>query len=334
MRRRSINTLGNKIITCGEGGMLTTNQEELYTRTKLLRSQGADPHKRYWHTTAAYNYCMTNLQAAVGLAQLEKMEWHLEQRQRVARLYEKYLPRLRDLVTVQAIPEPASHVYWMNSIMLSDKVSKSRDQVLEEQNIETRPLFYPMHVMPPYEDHTVECPVAESLAARGLNLPSQGEKISCTGVCCLGQRRTRLGRRWMQFIEFTDIGEFIDYPVKAYSTGMLVRLAFAVSTRLEGESLLLDEVISAGDITFQAKAKKRIFDLMDQARIMAFITHGLATMREVCNRAIYLKQGKIVLDGTPKEAADAYLDSIIVVLLKNAQSEVSCLRKKKAAKIA
>lgn len=171
----SFSFFGNKIITCGEGGMLTTDNEELYNIIKLLRSQGVDPSKRYWHTTVAYNYRMTNLQAAVGLAQLEKIDWHLEQRQRVARLYEKYLPMLGDLVTVQAVPERGTHVYWMNSVMLSDKVSKSRDQVMEEmeaRNIEMRPLFYPMHVMPPYEDSTVYCPVAESLAARGINLPS------------------------------------------------------------------------------------------------------------------------------------------------------------------
>ena len=171
----SFSFFGNKIITCGEGGMLTTNNEELYETMKLLRSQGVDPNKRYWHTTVAYNYRMTNLQAAIGLAQLEKIDWHLGERQRVAKLYDKYLPMLGDLVTVQAVPEQASHVYWMNSVMLSDKVSKSRDQVMEEmeaRNIEMRPLFYPMHIMPPYEDSTVDCPVAESLAARGINLPS------------------------------------------------------------------------------------------------------------------------------------------------------------------
>lgn len=171
----SFSFFGNKIITCGEGGMLTTNNAELYEKMKLLRSQGVDPNKRYWHTMVAYNYRMTNLQAAVGLAQLENVDWHLGQRQRVARLYQKYLPMLGDLVTVQSIPEQASHVYWMNSVMLSEKISKSRDQVMEEmeaRNIEMRPLFYPMHVMPPYADSTVNCPVAESLAARGINLPS------------------------------------------------------------------------------------------------------------------------------------------------------------------
>ena len=157
--------------------MLTTNDEKLYERMKFLRSQGVDPQKRYWHTDIAYNYRMTNLQAAVGLAQLENIQWHLEQRQRVAALYAKYIPLLGDWVTMQAVPESAKHVYWMNSVILSEKVKLSRDEVMakmEEKNIEMRPLFYPMHIMPPYLDKSVVAPVAESLSSRGINLPSHG----------------------------------------------------------------------------------------------------------------------------------------------------------------
>lgn len=173
----SFSFFGNKIITSGEGGMLTTNDEKLYERMKFLRSQGVDPQKRYWHTDIAYNYRMTNLQAAVGLAQLENIQWHLEQRQRVAALYAKYIPLLGDWVTMQAVPESAKHVYWMNSVILSEKVKLSRDEVMakmEEKNIEMRPLFYPMHIMPPYLDKSVVAPVAESLSSRGINLPSHG----------------------------------------------------------------------------------------------------------------------------------------------------------------
>ena len=173
----SFSFFGNKIITCGEGGLLTTDDEALYKKMKLLRSQGVDPNKRYWHTTVAYNYRMTNLQAAVGLAQLENAAWHLEQRRRVAGLYAKYLPPLDGLVTVQEIPEGAEHVYWMNSVLLTKAVQAERDAVMEkmeEAGVEMRPLFYPMHTMPPYEDKTAHFPVAEALSARGINLPSHG----------------------------------------------------------------------------------------------------------------------------------------------------------------
>ena len=174
----SFSFFGNKIITCGEGGMLTTNDRELYERMKHLRSQGVDPNKRYWHTEVAYNYRMTNMQSAVGLAQLENVQWHLEQRQRVAELYKKYIPMLGDLVTTQEVPPQVHHVYWMNSVILTDHVSMSRDEVMkqmEARNIEMRPLFYPMHIMPPYYDETLHASVAERVSARGINLPSHGK---------------------------------------------------------------------------------------------------------------------------------------------------------------
>ena len=188
----SFSFFGNKIITSGEGGMLVTDDEKLYKQMYLLRSQGVDPKKRYWHTEVAYNYRMTNMQAAVGLGQLENADWHLAQRQRVAGLYMKYLAELIEdgMVRVQAIPEKATHVYWMNSVVLTDRVKVERDEVmrrLEECNIEMRPLFYPMHIMPPYEDKTLHFPVAEKISSRGFNLPSHAgideEKVQYIVEC-------------------------------------------------------------------------------------------------------------------------------------------------------
>lgn len=141
----------------------------------------------------------------------------------------------------------------------------------------------------------------------GFDMESTGrENILYRGLL-LGANPDEIAEKTDEIVEFADIGEFIDYPVKAYSTGMAVRLAFAVSTCIAGEILLLDEVIGAGDAAFQAKAKRRILDLMDEAKIMVFVTHDLATMQEVCNRAILLDHGRIILDALPKEAVDVYL---------------------------
>ncbi len=171
----SFSFFGNKIITCGEGGMLVTDNYELYKTMCNLRSQGVDPNKKYWHITVAYNYRMTNMQAAIGLAQLENVKWHLEQRQRIAKLYEVNLKDLKDYLTVQKIDLKAHHSYWMYSIVLTDKVKKDRDEVMrsmEEMGIEMRPVFYPMHIMPPYLDASVHFPVAEKISSRGINLPT------------------------------------------------------------------------------------------------------------------------------------------------------------------
>ena len=155
--------------------MVTTDNEELYQKMKLLKGQGMDPTRRYWHLVVGYNYRMTNIQAAVGLGQLENSEWHLAQRVRVADLYEKHLGKHNELIKMQKVPEGYTSVYWMNNVILQETVKKDRDDVMREmdiRNIETRPVFYPMHNMPPYYEERDDLYVAERLAARGISLPS------------------------------------------------------------------------------------------------------------------------------------------------------------------
>ncbi|MDI1365215.1 MAG: DegT/DnrJ/EryC1/StrS family aminotransferase, partial [bacterium] len=167
---------GNKIITTGEGGMVTTDDGELAERLRLYRGQGMDPARRYWFPVVGYNYRMTNIQAAIGLAQLERVEHHLAARRGVAELYNAKLARLGNRLTLPHVEDFAEHVFWMYTVRLSDKLSKSRDQVmldLDALGIETRPVFYPMHVMPPYEGlDSGPLPMADECAADGMNLPT------------------------------------------------------------------------------------------------------------------------------------------------------------------
>lgn len=175
----SFSFFGNKIITSGEGGMILTNDDDLYRRLTLLRSQGVDPKKRYWHVVRGFNYRMTNMQAAVGLGQLERIDWHLAERKRVADTYKKMIrEKLEGFVDLQEVKEAENHVYWMTSIVFTDKVQKNRDQIMaemEQKNIEMRPLFYPMHKMPVYRNNDLCLPVAEKLSDRGISLPSHSK---------------------------------------------------------------------------------------------------------------------------------------------------------------
>lgn len=171
----SFSFFGNKVITSGEGGMVTTSDDTLYEKMKLLKGQGMSSTRRYWHDIVGYNYRMTNMQAAVGLGQLEELDWHIGQRRRVAGLYAKHLADAQELVRLQAVPEGYESVYWMNNVILQEAVKLERDDVMaamEAANIEMRPVFYPMHIMPPYLDKNASFPVAERLAARGISLPS------------------------------------------------------------------------------------------------------------------------------------------------------------------
>lgn len=166
---------GNKVITTGEGGMIVTNRQDVADRARWLRGQGMDPQRRYWFPIVGYNYRMTNLQAAVGLAQLERIHLRLAERRRVAEWYNRRLA-LHSGLLVLPIEQPwARHTFWLYSILLRDGSFIQRDALIEElwrQGIETRPMFYPIHTMPPYRDDHLSLPVAESLASRGISLPT------------------------------------------------------------------------------------------------------------------------------------------------------------------
>ncbi|TPJ65343.1 ABC transporter ATP-binding protein [Mesorhizobium sp. B2-6-1] len=109
-----------------------------------------------------------------------------------------------------------------------------------------------------------------------------------------------------EVVAFADIGEFIDYPIKTYSAGMQVRLAFAISTAVGGDILLLDEVIGAGDANFMGKARKRILDLVEQAEILILASHDLTTLQSICARGIVFHHGEIIFDGDILNAISEY----------------------------
>jgi len=166
---------GNKIITTGEGGMCLTNDEELAEKMKILRDHGMDPKKRYWHNVIGFNYRMTNLQAALGVAQLSKIERFIEKKRKIARLYEEELSSIEG-ITLHPEMSWAKCVYWLYSILVDRKLGISRDKLaekLESYGIETRNFFYPLHEMPPYQEYVnLSYPASSDISSRGLNLPS------------------------------------------------------------------------------------------------------------------------------------------------------------------
>lgn len=141
----------------------------------------------------------------------------------------------------------------------------------------------------------------------GFDLESTGRQNILYRGLLLGAHPKEIEEKTEEIISFADIGDFIDYPIKSYSSGMLVRLAFAVSTSISGEILLLDEVVSAGDAKFQIKARERIGKLINEAKIMVLVSHDMSTIRAVCNRAILLEQGRIIAEGTPDNVIEKYL---------------------------
>ena len=142
----------------------------------------------------------------------------------------------------------------------------------------------------------------------GFDLESTGrENIVYRGLL-LGATPEEIKEKQEEIIRFSELGDFIDFPIKSYSSGMLVRLAFSVSTSITGEILLLDEVIAAGDASFIQKARQRMTELINQSDIMVFVSHDLSTAAEVCNRIIVLEQGRIIADGKPDESIAFYAE--------------------------
>ncbi len=165
---------GNKIITTGEGGMVVTDNVDIAEKIRLLRDHGMSPDRRYWHHEIGYNYRLTNLQAAVGVAQMEKAGDILEAKKHIAELYESGLKDVRG-ISLPPKAKWASSVCWLYSILVDDeKTGGGRDELMAELSkagIETRPFFPPAHMQPIYNTGQ-SLPVAEYLSMNGLSLPS------------------------------------------------------------------------------------------------------------------------------------------------------------------
>jgi perosamine synthetase len=167
---------GNKTITTGEGGALAFRDEEAYQRALLLRDHGMAKNKRYWHEVVGYNYRLTNLQAAIGCAQLEQLETFKEIRSRNFALYDQLLMPSGFFESQEA---PSGHevVKWLYTICLKADLKVDRDDLmkkLKRVGVDTRPVFYPMHEMPAFEHAIRPEPLvhSKSVSYRGLSLPS------------------------------------------------------------------------------------------------------------------------------------------------------------------
>lgn len=166
----------NKIISTGEGGMITTNNAEIAGLARNLRDHAFSRERHFWHKYLGYNFRMTNLQGAVGLAQTERFEALVECRRRNALLYNEFLADVPGL-TLPPEREWAKSVFWMYSVLVGPAFGKNRDQLrqaLAKRGIETRTFFIPIHLQPIYyaEFGRQEFPIAEMLCERGVYLPS------------------------------------------------------------------------------------------------------------------------------------------------------------------
>lgn len=164
---------GNKNLTTGEGGMITTDDEDFYNRCKYLRDHAMSKERRYWHTAPGFNFRMTNIQAALGCAQLERIEELMEKRREIFGWYQKHLAKYNG-VHLNRTSDWATNAYWLVCLENRSWDLESRDRFMTElkkRGVDSRPFFYPMSQMP-YIDEKPNTPVAERVYKQGINLPT------------------------------------------------------------------------------------------------------------------------------------------------------------------
>ena len=123
-----------------------------------------------------------------------------------------------------------------------------------------------------------------------------------------GLTRKEIDSKLEQIIAFSGLEDFIDNPVRTYSSGMYMRLAFAVAINVEADILFIDEILSVGDAAFQEKCFKKLFEIKEKGTTIIIVSHSLGQIEQICNRSIWIKNGRIEMDGTPKEVHKKYLN--------------------------
>jgi perosamine synthetase len=167
---------GNKTITTGEGGMVLFKNKEHYERGEILRDHGMSKINRYWHDTIGYNYRLTNIQAAIGVAQFEQLNDFVSAKIRIASNYNKYFSKYNYLQTPNQDPNSVNS-YWLYTMLVTNNAPFSRDELLKYLSscgIESRPIFFPIHSMPPYTNfgNSEKLINSQLISKTGISLPS------------------------------------------------------------------------------------------------------------------------------------------------------------------
>lgn len=140
----------------------------------------------------------------------------------------------------------------------------------------------------------------------GFDFDLTGRENILLNGAILGYSKRYLEEKYQQIVDFSELGRFIEVPIRNYSSGMLARLAFSVASVVDPEILIVDEILSVGDAEFQEKSKKRMMELMSGGTTVLFVSHSLDQIREMCGRVVWLDHGRVRMIGPAGEVCDAY----------------------------
>jgi ABC-type polysaccharide/polyol phosphate transport system ATPase subunit len=144
----------------------------------------------------------------------------------------------------------------------------------------------------------------------GFHAEMSGRENIFLNGAALGYAQAEIEQKVEKIIAFSELGQFIDMPVKYYSTGMYMRLAFVIATEVNPDILLVDEMFAGGDASFVQKATKRLYNLFSEAKILIIVSHNMEYIRQLCNRVILLNKGRIIMDASADVVINYYLENI------------------------
>ena len=156
----------------------------------------------------------------------------------------------------------------------------------------------------------------------GFNNNLSGRENIILGGLAAGLSRREVEERAVEVAEWTELGDFIDMPMRTYSSGMSARVGFSVAVHMKPDILMIDEALSTGDAHFREKATAKMAELRDSARAMFLVSHGLGSIKEMCNEAMWLDRGKLMMRGAPDEVVNAYMKFVKVKKSESATEDM------------
>src|SRR6266542_7016093 len=229
-------------------------------------------------------------------------------------LFDRFRPRPRSIRVIEALAAVSVTISAGERVGLIGPNGAGKSTLLKTM----AGIYPPQRGSVSVDGHV--CPLFEF--ATGFEMDANGWDNIRTRALLLGMSWREIDQKIDEIADFSGLGEFLDLPVRCYSSGMLLRLAFATSTAVDPEILLLDEVMATGDAFFLDRARARLDQMMERARIVVFATHALELLPKVCERTIWLDHGRRVLDGPTAAVVSAYLDGVEPRKLSEGEREV------------
>jgi teichoic acid transport system ATP-binding protein len=223
------------------------------------------------------------------------------------RVYEDRRPRVREIVANRLRRPSYREVRAVQGVDLVARQGESVGLIGRNGSGKSTLLQALAGLLPPSDGEVFARSQPSLLGVSAALQPAvSGRRNILVGGLALGMSREEIERRMEDIIEWTGLEDFIDLPIRTYSSGMRARLHFAIATAVEPEILLVDEALSVGDEVFKERSQERVNELLEDAGTVFICSHSMSTIKDMCNRVIWLDQGRIEADGEPDEVIGAY----------------------------